>query len=174
MPSLPTLDLHKTGDGVSTLTSSLLIFCPVTQCVIHTTTFLLCVAPVWCARVSEPAKQHKGGGAICSLWPGVWVGPEGAETSVWYCGRFGSLPNWQPLHQQQVSGSSHHHDRYCNRWVPHLASWLPRPQCNKTKSVGTSGGCSVLLQCHTLAFVSWGSVNKYVTQTTTPNRHTCT
>ncbi len=128
MPSLPTLDLHKTGDGVSTFKSSLLIFqnnlrvslychCPDMQCVtyIYKTTYLLCVDPVWCPGVTGPAEQHKGGGAVCSLWSGVWVGPKGAETPVWCRGRLGSLPNRQPLHQQQVFGSSHHYDRHSNR-----------------------------------------------------------
>lgn len=153
MPSLPTLDLHKAGDGVRTFTFlsqyfrfraslSLSLFCLTTcysyYCSIHTltynTTYLLDVVPAWCHWVSRPAEQHKGGCAICSLWFGVWVGPKGAKTAVWCRRRLGSLPNRQPLHQQQVFGSSHYYNWCSNRYdssVRYGSGSYPAKKINK-------------------------------------------
>lgn len=136
MPSLPTLDMHKTGDGVSNAllisqNNVMFVFwlhechCPVLQCITCLTAYLLRAAPVWCLRHSRPAEQHTGGRAVCSLWSGVRVGPEGAETTVWWRGRLGSLPNWQPLHQQQVFGSAHYYNWHCNRQETVYIGFMP-------------------------------------------------
>lgn len=78
-------------------------------------------APERCHWIRGPAECCQGGCSVCSLRPGVRVGSEGAEAAVRCCGGSGSFPNRQPLYQQQVTGSSHYHDRRSNRYTVHRA-----------------------------------------------------